>query len=157
MSLLFNMLCRNVIAVLPRSSVFYCHDCSYQMKWFWTQENKIRHCFHFPSIYFPWAMGWGAMIFVLWMLNFKPVFSFSSSTLIKRLFSSSSLSAIKVVSPAYVRLLMFLPAILIPPGDSLSLAFCMMHSVCKLNKQGDNQKVGQRSKQTFLQRRHTDG
>ena len=46
------------------------------------------------------------------MLSFKPTFSLSC--LIKRLFSSSSLSAIRVVSSAYLRLLIFLPAILIP-------------------------------------------
>ena len=34
------------------------------------------------------------MIFVLWMLHFKPAFSLSSFTFIKRLFSSSLLSAI---------------------------------------------------------------
>ena len=34
-------------------------------------------------------------ILVFWMLSFKPTFSFSSFTLIKRLFSSSSLSAIE--------------------------------------------------------------
>ena len=39
-------------------------------------------------------MGWDAMILVFWMLNFKPTFSLSSFTFIKRLFSSSSLSAI---------------------------------------------------------------
>ena len=36
-------------------------------------------------------------ILVFWMLNFKPIFSVSSFTFIKRLFSSSSLSAIRVV------------------------------------------------------------
>ena len=41
-----------------------------------------------------------AMIFVFWMLSFKPIFSLSSFTFIKRLFSSSSLSAIRVVSSA---------------------------------------------------------
>ena len=52
------------------------------------------------------------------MLSFRPTFSLSSFTFIKRLFSSSSLSAVTVVSSAYVRLLIFLPAILIPacPG-----------------------------------------
>ena len=54
-----------------------------------------------------------AMIFVFWMLSFKPTFSLSSFTFIKRLFSSSSLSAIRVVSSAYLRLLIFLPAILL--------------------------------------------
>ena len=59
-------------------------------------------------------MGPDAMIFVFWMLSFKPTFSFSSFTFIKRLFSPSSLSVIRVVSSAYLRLLIFLPAILIP-------------------------------------------
>ena len=39
------------------------------------------------------GMGPDAMIFVFWMLSFKPTFSLSSFTFIKRLFSSSSLSA----------------------------------------------------------------
>ena len=55
-------------------------------------------------------------------------FSLSSFTLIKRLFSSSLLSAIRVVSPAYLRLLIFLSAIVIPVCDSSSLAFHMMYS-----------------------------
>ncbi|HEY5987769.1 MAG TPA: hypothetical protein VIV12_15545 [Streptosporangiaceae bacterium] len=52
--------------------------------------------------------------------------------------SSSSLSAIRVVSFAYLRLLRFLPAILIPACVSSSPAFLMMYSAYKLNKQGDN-------------------
>ena len=52
--------------------------------------------------------------------------------------SSSSLSAIRVVSSAYLRLLIFLLAILIPACPSSSLAFCLMFSAYKLNKQGDN-------------------
>ena len=43
------------------------------------------------------AMGADAMIFVFRMSSFKPVFSLSSFTLIKRLFRSSSLSAISVL------------------------------------------------------------
>ena len=61
-----------------------------------------------------------------------------SFTFIKRLFSSSSLSAIKVVSSAYLRLLIFLPAILIPACASSSPAFLMMYSAYKLSKEGDN-------------------
>ena len=57
-------------------------------------------------------MGPDAMISVFWMLSFKPTFSLSSFTFIKKLFSSSSLSAIRVLSSAYLRLLIFLPAIL---------------------------------------------
>ena len=47
-------------------------------------------------------------------------------------------SAIRVVSSAYLRLLISLLAILIPACDSSSLAFHMMYPACKLNKQGDN-------------------
>ena len=43
-----------------------------------------------------------------------------------------------VVSSAYLRLLTFLPAILIPVCASSSPAFHMMYSAYKLNKQGDN-------------------
>src|SRR5574337_175583 len=57
---------------------------------------------------------------------------------VKRLFSSSSLSAIRVVSSAYLRLLIFLPEILISACASSSPAFCMMFSAYKLNKQGKN-------------------
>ena len=78
------------------------------------------------------------LILIFWMLSFQPAFSLSSFTLIKRLFSFSSLSAIRVISSEYLRLLIFLLAILIPACDSSSPAFHMMYSVCKLNKQGDN-------------------
>ena len=83
-------------------------------------------------------MGPDAMILVFWMLSFQPTFSLSSFTFIKRVFSSSLLSAIRVVSSAYLRLLIFLPAILIPACASSSPAFLMMYSACDLNKQGDN-------------------
>ena len=71
------------------------------------------------------------------MLSFKPTFSLSF-ILINRLFNCSSFSAIRVVSSAYLRLMIFLPAILIPVCASSSLAFCMMYSAYKFNKQGDN-------------------
>ena len=71
-------------------------------------------------------------------VEFKPAFSFSSFTFIKRFFSSSLLSVIRVVSSAYLRLLIFLPAILIPVCASSSPAFHMMNSAYNLNKQGDN-------------------
>ena len=72
------------------------------------------------------------------MLHFKPAFSLSFFTFIKRLFSSFLLSTIRVISFAYRRFLLFLLAILIPAYDSSSLAFCMMYSAYKLNKQADN-------------------
>ena len=68
-----------------------------------------------------------AIIVIFWTLSFKPAFSLSSFTFIKRLFSSSLLSAKRVVSSAYLRLPLFLPAILIPACVSFSLAFCMMY------------------------------
>ena len=43
-----------------------------------------------------------------------------------------------MVSSAYLRLLIFLPAILIPACASLSPVFLMIYSAYKLNKQGDN-------------------
>ena len=84
------------------------------------------------------VMGPDAMIFVFWMLSFKPTFSLSSFTFIKRLFSSLSLSAIRVVSSAYLRLLIFLPSDLIPACDSSSPVFHMMYSAYKLSHHGDN-------------------
>ena len=95
---------------------------------FGAQENKVCHSFHCFPIYLPWSDG-GC---------FKPAFSLSSFTFLKRLFNSSSFSAIRVVSSASLRLLIFLPTILIPVYASFSLAFCMMYSACKLNEQGDN-------------------
>ena len=85
-------------------------------------------------------MGLNAVIFFLWMLSFKSTFSLSSFTFIKRLLSSSSLLPLflRVVSSAYLRLLIFHLAILIPACASSSPAFCMMYPAYKLNKQGDN-------------------
>ena len=72
------------------------------------------------------------------MLSFKPALSLSSFTLNKKLFSSSSLSANRVVSSGYLRLLISLTAILISACDSFSLAVPMMNSTYKLNEQGGN-------------------
>ena len=47
-----------------------------------------------------------------------------------------------MVLSVYLRLLIFLPAILIPACASSSPAFLMMYSVYKLNKQGDNIQPG---------------
>ena len=83
-------------------------------------------------------MGPDAMIQVFGMLSFKTTFSHFSSTFIKRLLSYSWLSARTVVSSAYLRILTYIQAILIPACASSILAFCMMYSVYKLNKQDDN-------------------
>ena len=114
MSLLLNMLSKLIITFLPRSKHLL-------ISWLQSpsavilQSPKIKSATVsavFPSICYE-VMGLDATIFVFWKLSFKPTFSFSSFTFIKRLFSSSSFSAIRVVSPAYLKLLIFLLAILI--------------------------------------------
>jgi len=76
-----------------------------------------------------------AMILAFLIFSFKLALSLSSFTLIERFFSSSSLCAIRVVSSTYLRLLIFLPPILIPAYNSSSLAFLMMCSEYRLSKQ----------------------
>ena len=115
MSLLFNTLSRFVIAFIPRSKcllISWLQSPSAEI----LEPKKIK-CLTVstvsPSICHE-VMGVDAMILVFGMLSFKSAFSLSSFNFIKRLFSSSLLSAIRVVSSAYLRLLIFLLAILIP-------------------------------------------
>ena len=145
-SLLFNMLSRSVIAFLPRSKHLL-------ISWLPSpstvilEPKKIKSVTastFSPSICHK-VMGLDAMILVFWLLSFRPAFSLFSFALIKKKkrkkkkFSSYSLlSAIRVVSSAYLRLFLFLPEILIPVCDSSSLPFLMIYSASKLNKQGDN-------------------
>ena len=98
--------------------------------------KSVSISFVSPSIYHK-VMGLVAMILDFLMLSFKPTFSLSSFTFIKRLFSSSSLSAIRVVPSAYLRLLIFLPAILILAYAS-SIQFPLIYTSFKLIKQGNN-------------------
>ena len=112
------------------AAVIICSD-------FGEQEKSVTVSIVFPSICHE-VMGPDAKIWVFWMFTFKPDFSLSSFTFIKRFFSSSLLSTIRVVSSAYLRLLIFLPAIFIPAHASSSPAFLMIYSAYKLNKQGDN-------------------
>ena len=115
MSLLFNMLSRFITAFLPRSKCLL-------ISWLQSRSavilepKKIKSVTVStspPSIYHE-VMGLNARILVFGMLNFKPPFSLFSFTLIKRLFSSSSISARRVVSSEYLKLLIFSPAILNP-------------------------------------------
>ena len=112
MSLLLNMLSRLDITLLPRSKHLLISWLQSHLQWFWSPP-KIKSDTVSPSISYE-VMGPYAMIFVFWMLSFKPTFSLSTFTFIKSLSSSSSLSAIRVVSSAYLRFLIFLLAILIP-------------------------------------------
>ena len=95
---------------------------------------KVCHCF---PIYFPWSDGTRCQVLVFWMLSFKPTFSLSFFIVIKRFFRPP-LYAIRVVSSAYLRLLIFLLDILIPACVLSSPAFIMIYCAYKLNKQGDN-------------------
>ena len=100
------------------------------VQWFWSpQKWSVTISIVSPSICHE-VMGPDTMIFIFWMLSFKPTFSLSCFTFIKRLFSSFSLSAIRVVSFLYLRLLVFLLAILIAACASSSLTFCMRYSAC---------------------------
>ena len=89
MSLLFNMLSRLVITFLPRSKhllILWLQSPSAVI----LEPKKIKSVT--VSTVSPYicheVMGPDAMILVFWMLNFKPTFSLSSFTFIKRLFSS---------------------------------------------------------------------
>ena len=140
MSLVFNMLSRLVITFHPKSKCLL-------ISWLQSPYPVILEPKQINSttvsivslIYLPWSDGTGCHDLSFLndeMMSFKPAFSLSSFTFIKRLFSS--FSAIRVVSSAYLRLLIFLPAILIPACASSSLAFHIMYSAYKLNKLGDN-------------------
>ena len=132
------MLSRLVITFIPKNKYLFISRLSHQLQWLWSPKIKaVTISIVFPSICLE-VMGPDAIILVFWMLSFKPTFSLCSFTFIKRLFSSSPLSAIRVVSSAYLRLLIFLPAILIPACASSSPVFLMMYSAYKLNKQDDN-------------------
>ena len=130
------MLSRFVLALLPRSKHLL-------ISWLQSPSavilepkkiNSVTVSIVSPSICYemirPDVMILG---FECWVLS--QFFSLSSFTFIKRLSSSSSLSARRVVSSAYLRLLIFLPVILIPACTSSSQ---VMYSACKLNKQGNN-------------------
>ena len=132
MSLVFIMLSTLPVAFLPRSKCFL-------LSWLKStsavilEPKKIKSVtvsIVSPSICHE-LMGLDAMILVFWILSLKPTFSLLSFSFIKRLFSSFLLSAIRVESSLYLRLLIFLPAVLIPVCASSSLTFHMMKSESK--------------------------
>ena len=96
MSLLFNMLSRLVLTFLSRSKCLL-------ISWLQSpsavilEPKKIKSDAVSTSICHE-VIGLDGMILVFWMLSVKPTYSLSSFTFIKRLFSSSSVSAIRVVS-----------------------------------------------------------
>ena len=97
MSLLFNMLSWFVTVFLPRSKCLLISWLPSPSTVILEPEKIICHCLHcFPICHE--VMEPDAMILDFLMLSFKPAFSLSYFTCVKRLFTSSSLSAIKVVS-----------------------------------------------------------
>ena len=113
MSLFFNMLSHLVIAFLPRNKhllVSWLQSPSAVI----LEPKKIKSVtisIVSPSICHE-VMVLDAMISAFWMLSFRSAFSLPYFTFIKRFFSSFLLSCIRV-SSAYLRLLIFLPTILI--------------------------------------------
>ena len=98
MSLLFNTLSRFVIAFLPRSNCLLISWLQSPSSDFGAQEEEICHCFHLFPFYLPWSNGAGCHDISFLIFSFKLAFSVSSFTLIKRVFNSSSLAAVRVVS-----------------------------------------------------------
>ena len=121
--LLFNMLSMFVTAFLPRSKCLL-------ISWLQSpsavilvppQIKSVTVFIVSPSICHE-VMGLDAMTFIFWMLSFKPAFSLSSLTFIKKLFNSSLLSDIRVVSSAYLKLKRRLADFKCPTGVHLFLA-----------------------------------
>ena len=83
------------------------------------------------------------------MWSFRPTFSLSSFTFFKRVFGFSLLYAIRVVSFAYLRLLVFLPVVFIPAcanrwennGNSDRLHLGGLQKHCRWRPQPRNQKT----------------
>ena len=86
MSLLFNMLSRLVITFLPRRKhllISWLQSPSAEI--LKPREIKAATVSTVSPVIFHEVMGPDAMILVFWMLSFKPMFSLSSFTFIKRL------------------------------------------------------------------------
>ena len=107
-SLLFNTLSRFVIAFLPRSKYLLISWLQLPLEVVLEPKNMKSVSISFFSHFLPWSDGTGChdvkgpyvIMLVFWKLSFKPAFSLFSFTFIKRLFSSSSVSAIRMVSSA---------------------------------------------------------
>ena len=134
-SLLFSMLSRFVIAFFQGACVLLISWLQSPPSDFGAPKNKICLSFYFYPFYLPSSDD--TRCHDLIFFNIESAFPFSSFTLIKRLFSYSSPSSIRVVSSVYLRLLIFLLVNLIPACESLSPACHMMYFAYKSNKQCD--------------------
>ena len=139
MSLLFNMLFRFVLAFLPRNKCLL-------ISWLRLQSTVILEPKKIKSVTaltFSPSICHGMMGSDLMSSGFfNAELQASFFTLLfhphQEALSSPSHPAIGGASSAYLRLLLFLPAMLIPACDSSSLAFHMMFYAYKFDKQGDN-------------------
>ena len=129
-SLFFNRLSRFIIAFLPRDKRLF---ISWLQSWSTVilepKERKSVTASTFPPSVCHEVMGPDAMMLVFWIFDFNQLFHCPLSPSSRGSLVPLSLSAIKVVSSAYLRLLIFLPAILIPAYASSSLHFtlCTLH------------------------------
>ena len=105
---------------------------------FGAQENKVCHCFHCFPIYLPWSYGTRCHNLRFLNVEFQANFFTLLFHFHQEVLWFFSLSAIRVVSSAYMRLLIFHPGILITACASSSPGFFNMYSAYKLNKHGDN-------------------
>ena len=139
MSLHFNMLSRLVITFFPRSKHLL-------LSWLQSPSAVILEPPKIKSVTVSTVspsichemMGPDAMIFVFWMLSFKPTFSLSSFTFIRRLVNSSLLFAIRwchlrIWGYWYFSHQSWFQRVL-PPAQRFLC--CTLH--IKLNKQGDS-------------------
>ena len=129
MSLLLNMLSRFVIAFLPSSKHLL-------ISWLQSpsavilKTKKIKSLtvsIFSPSICHE-VMGPDDTILVFECCILSQLFRSPISPSSRDIFNCSSLSAFSLVSSAYLRLLIFLPAVLIPGCASFILAFYLMYS-----------------------------
>ena len=94
MSLLFNTMSRLVIAFLSTSVRLLISWLQSPSAMILEPKKIVCHCFHCSPIYLPWSDGTGCHDLNFLNVGFKLTFSLSSLTFIKRLFISSSFSAI---------------------------------------------------------------
>ena len=98
----------------------------------------MSHYFHCFPLYLPWSDGTRYRDSSFLNIEFQASFFTLLLHFHQEALFSSSLSAIRVVSFEYMRLLIFFPEILIPACALSSLTFHMMYSAYKVNKQSDN-------------------
>ena len=142
MSLLFNMLCRFIITILLRSK-------HHLLSWLQSLSTVILELKKIKSvtasIFSPSicheVMGLDAMMLKFLNVEFQStLFHPHQEILFPLHFLPSEWYHLHIWGWSPVNLFLFLPflAILIPACDSSSLAFHMIDSTYKLNKQGDN-------------------